>query len=151
MHSMNIAHRALKPDHIKIDDNCKIKISGFDRVYQFDPNDDESVVAEDEMKWELKDSEPDAPTTKTKKNEYSHAREKRSRHMRAKLIPSLWYTAPEVLLSQSKPSTLIASDIWSIGCIFAELLQMQRDNRPDPTKRGKFYHQFYTLYAICRL
>ena len=50
-----------------------------------------------------------------------------------------WYRPPEVTLLQSKPSTLMASDVWRIGAIFAELLQMQRKNVPDPTKRGTNY------------
>jgi len=29
--------------------------------------------------------------------------------------------------------------MWSIGAIFAELMQMQRENKPDPTKRGPIF------------
>lgn len=36
------------------------------------------------------------------------------------LVVTLWYRAPEVLLGASKYSTAI--DMWSVGCIFAELL-----------------------------
>jgi len=42
-------------------------------------------------------------------------------------------------LLQQKQATLSAVDMWSIGAIFAELLQMQRENRPDPTKRGPIF------------
>ena len=36
-------------------------------------------------------------------------------------------------------STLIASDVWSIGCIFAELLQMRKSNQKDAHKRGPLF------------
>lgn len=35
-------------------------------------------------------------------------------------VVTRWYRAPEILLSQSEYTKSI--DIWSIGCIFAELL-----------------------------
>ena len=50
-----------------------------------------------------------------------------------------WYRGPEVILLQQKQDTLAAVDMWSIGAIFAELLQMQQENRPDPTKRGPIF------------
>ncbi|KZT74725.1 Pkinase-domain-containing protein [Daedalea quercina L-15889] len=36
------------------------------------------------------------------------------------LVVTLWYRAPEILLGATKYSTAI--DMWSVGCIFAELL-----------------------------
>ena len=37
-------------------------------------------------------------------------------------VVTLWYRAPEVILRQSYST---AVDIWSIGCIFAEMLAMK--------------------------
>ncbi|XP_069678867.1 cyclin-dependent kinase 11B-like isoform X2 [Periplaneta americana] len=39
------------------------------------------------------------------------------------LVVTLWYRAPELLLGAKKYSTPI--DMWSVGCIFAELLSME--------------------------
>jgi serine/threonine protein kinase len=39
-------------------------------------------------------------------------------------ITTRWYRAPEVLLSWKKYSTAI--DMWSVGCIFAELLTREK-------------------------
>ncbi|CAL7941097.1 unnamed protein product [Xylocopa violacea] len=39
------------------------------------------------------------------------------------IVVTLWYRAPEVLLSGKEYSTPI--DMWSVGCIFAELLRME--------------------------
>ena len=44
-----------------------------------------------------------------------------------KHVVTRWYRAPELILIQPYTS---AVDIWSIGCIFAELLSMQEGNVP---------------------
>ena len=40
------------------------------------------------------------------------------------LVVTLWYRSPELLLGEINYSTAV--DMWSVGCIFAELL----DNKP---------------------
>eukprot|EP00596_Hydrurales_sp_CCMP1899_P000447 CAMPEP_0119040786 /NCGR_PEP_ID=MMETSP1177-20130426/10814_1 /TAXON_ID=2985 /ORGANISM="Ochromonas sp, Strain CCMP1899" /LENGTH=557 /DNA_ID=CAMNT_0007006171 /DNA_START=93 /DNA_END=1763 /DNA_ORIENTATION=+ len=42
-----------------------------------------------------------------------------------KHVITRWYRAPEVILCQNYHT---AVDVWSVGCIFAELLSMQSDN-----------------------
>lgn len=37
-----------------------------------------------------------------------------------------WYRAPEVILLEDYYTSAI--DIWSVGCIFAELLSMMKEN-----------------------
>lgn len=37
------------------------------------------------------------------------------------MVVTLWYRAPELLLGARKYSTAV--DVWSIGCILAELLR----------------------------
>ena len=39
------------------------------------------------------------------------------------MVVTLWYRAPELLLGCKQYSTAI--DVWSVGCIFAELLLMK--------------------------
>ncbi|XP_011262301.2 cyclin-dependent kinase 11B isoform X1 [Camponotus floridanus] len=39
------------------------------------------------------------------------------------IVVTLWYRAPELLLSDKEYSTPV--DMWSVGCIFAELLRME--------------------------
>ena len=38
------------------------------------------------------------------------------------IVVTLWYRAPELLLGQKEYSTHI--DVWSVGCIFGELIHM---------------------------
>lgn len=39
------------------------------------------------------------------------------------IVVTLWYRSPELLLGQKEYSTYI--DVWSLGCIFGELLHME--------------------------
>ena len=51
----------------------------------------------------------------------SHWLESRERERRCALqVVTLWYRAPEILLGSRTYSTPV--DIWSIGCIFAEMV-----------------------------
>mmetsp|Transcript_41382 Transcript_41382/g.56199 ORF Transcript_41382/g.56199 Transcript_41382/m.56199 type:complete len:90 (-) Transcript_41382:315-584(-) len=52
-------------------------------------------------------------------------RKKTSIKSLTKHVVTRWYRAPEVIL-QDKYTYAI--DIWSVGCIFAELLSMMKDN-----------------------
>ena len=47
-----------------------------------------------------------------------------------KHVVTRWYRAPEVILRNDIYS--FAIDIWSAGCVFAELLSMMTENFPDP-------------------
>lgn len=53
-----------------------------------------------------------------------------------KHVVTRWYRAPEVILLQ--PYTA-AVDIWSVGCIFAELLNLLRDNVTDYRRRRALF------------
>lgn len=48
-------------------------------------------------------------------------------------VVTRWYRAPEVILMNEFYSYSI--DMWSVGCIFAELLSMMESNFPDPFSR----------------
>ena len=51
-------------------------------------------------------------------------------------VVTRWYRAPELILLQEYYNAEI--DMWSVGCIFAELLQtLQSDRRPQPLFPGK--------------
>lgn len=51
-------------------------------------------------------------------------------------VVTRWYRAPEVILTQPYNSSI---DIWSAGCIFAELLGMLRDNVPNHKLREPLF------------
>ncbi len=51
-------------------------------------------------------------------------------------VVTRWYRAPEIILSQPYDAEV---DIWSIGCIFAELLGMIKDNFPNYKHRRPIF------------
>lgn len=52
-------------------------------------------------------------------------------------VVTRWYRAPEVILMNEYYSYSI--DIWSVGCIFAELMSMMAENFPDPFSREPLF------------
>jgi len=58
------------------------------------------------------------------------------RHSMTKHVVTRWYRAPEVILALPYTG---AVDVWSLGCIFAELLSMQKESVPDQRKRAPLF------------
>jgi serine/threonine protein kinase len=112
IHSTGVIHRDLKPANVLVDENSHVKICDFGLstvVNQYyDANDMASVkksmvdVASEEQKAVTE------PKSKGKKTRTLSA------HMCAR-----WYRPPEIILNQDSYDYLI--DIWSLGCIFAEM------------------------------
>ena len=70
-----------------------------------------------------------------------------------KHVVTRWYRAPELILLNSQYTAAV--DVWSVGCIFAELLQVLQANaeaarRPNPTSRcAKMLHAHnYIVFVI---
>ena len=53
-----------------------------------------------------------------------------------KHVCTRWYRAPELILLSEYGS---AVDVWSVGCIFAELLGMMQENVPDYRRRRPLF------------
>lgn len=58
------------------------------------------------------------------------------RHTMTKHVVTRWYRAPEVICSLPYDG---AVDVWSVGCIFGELLGMEAENCRDPTMRDPLF------------
>ena len=52
-------------------------------------------------------------------------------------VVSRWYRAPEIILLDKQYGAPI--DVWALGCIFAELLGMMKENVETPTDRKPFF------------
>jgi len=52
-------------------------------------------------------------------------------------IASRWYRAPEVILLEKVYCGPV--DLWGVGCVFGELLQMIKANKPDPQARKPLF------------
>ena len=147
MHSANIIHRDLKPANILANKNCDLKICdlGLGRAEVFDY--DEMELREQQNKTkkkpkkkkkeekEKKDKDKkDKDKNKDKKDknkdkdkdkdkEKENEEEEEEEPDLTEYVITRWYRAPEVILCPSHYSKAV--DIWSVGCIFAELLGRQ--------------------------
>lgn len=52
-------------------------------------------------------------------------------------VVTRWYRAPELILLEKDYGEAI--DIWSVGCIFAELLTMMKENVPNSLDRKPLF------------
>ena len=99
MHSANVVHRDLKPSNILANKNCDLKVCDLGLGRGGIKPDEE----DDDQERQTQQLNEEQPLT-----EY---------------VITRWYRAPEVILCPSEYSKAV--DIWSIGCIFAELLGRQ--------------------------
>ena len=60
-------------------------------------------------------------------------------------VVTRWYRAPELILLQEDYTEQI--DVWSLGCIFAELLGMLAGNIPNSKERAPLF-QGHTCYPL---
>lgn len=62
---------------------------------------------------------------------------------------TLWYRAPEVLLGSRHYSTAI--DMWSVGCIFAEMCMHGHPLFPGDSEIDQIFKIFRSVLPILRL
>lgn len=61
--------------------------------------------------------------------------------MLTEYVATRWYRAPEIMLSSKSYTKAI--DIWSVGCIFGEMLNRR------PLFPGKHCILFYNFFSLC--
>lgn len=154
LHSANVIHRDLKPANILVScANCSIKIADFGlaRVVGEDllphhntEHDGVSgdgrirlrALSSDSLEHHHHDHDPavhpdhlEAPSPRLPAPPSLH-------RALTKHVITRWYRAPEVILCAPYSA---AVDLWSIGCIFGELLNMLKTNQPDYHKRRPLF------------
>eukprot|EP00930_Biecheleria_cincta_P025904 TRINITY_DN18362_c0_g1_i1.p1 TRINITY_DN18362_c0_g1~~TRINITY_DN18362_c0_g1_i1.p1 ORF type:complete len:434 (+),score=90.29 TRINITY_DN18362_c0_g1_i1:32-1303(+) len=113
IHSAGIYHRDLKPANCFVNQDCTVKIGDFG-LSRTSP----SVAAAREAEAHhlphtprgSEDPKPQVPPTKRLQN-----------HLTGHVV-TRWYRAPELILLSEKYTEAI--DVWSVGCIYAELMGM---------------------------
>ena len=122
MHSANIIHRDLKPANILANKNCDLKICdlGLGRAEVFDWAEMELLDKQNKLVKKTKKKKKSEDKDKNKDNDEEEEEEEPEL---TEYVITRWYRAPEVILCPSHYSKAV--DIWSVGCIFAELLGRQ--------------------------
>jgi len=116
IHSAGIYHRDLKPANCFVNQDCTVKIGDFGLAraiggeFELDLQETPRSDAEQEGATASGEKLPQVPhTQRLKKNLTGH-------------VVTRWYRAPELILLQENYTEAI--DLWSVGCIYAELLGM---------------------------
>ena len=110
IHSANVIHRDIKPANILLYKDCRLKLCDFGLA---------RIVPQ-----ECAASTPRAPDDTSMPEP---VRRQLTRH-----VVTRWYRAPELILLSEYTG---AVDMWSVGCVFAELLSAQKGSKVSPKLR----------------
>ncbi|KAK6590897.1 mitogen-activated kinase 2 [Cryptosporidium xiaoi] len=116
IHSAGIYHRDLKPANCLVNQDCGVKICDFGLARTVKPIIESSI----------KNKKGIGETSVKENEEYNQEGERFLKRQLTGHVVTRWYRAPELILLQENYTEAI--DMWSVGCIFAELLNMLKEN-----------------------
>lgn len=153
LHQVGIFHRDLKPANCLVNRDCSVKICDFGLARTVAYHRDTSTLTENgsitarevEDEFGLGDctgrTMPDSTRQLDYNEEIAYFQRKKFNESYSKQLTghvvTRWYRAPELILLQENYTSAI--DVWSVGCIFAELLNMLKSNVPDTTTRSPLF------------
>ncbi|AFZ80232.1 mitogen-activated protein kinase 2, putative [Theileria equi strain WA] len=160
LHSVGIYHRDLKPANCLVNRDCSIKICDFGLARTTTLSDgypedlsntgrslysSNSIISNttrtiSENTCYTSQSVPDTFRQFYNEEMPQIHRMRLNAQMTRQLtghVVTRWYRAPELILLQENYT--FAIDVWSIGCIFAELLNMMKQNISEPSDRSPLF------------
>ncbi len=142
LHSANVIHRDLKPANVLINcEDCTVKIAdfGLSRVVAEDVANYPAPQANDNVRMtNFGDVGSDQTKSSTDDGDALDANPSRPTMGRGLTshVVTRWYRAPEVILGIPYSG---AVDVWSVGCIYGELLGMIKENCPSYRDRAPLF------------
>lgn len=124
MHSAGVIHRDLKPANILLNEDVSVKICDFGLAREY---------------TQLSGVTKPTSSTKSKEESLSSLQRTLTHH-----VVTRYYRAPELLVLTDYHQS---ADVWSIGCIAAELLQMIKDNQTNYRERHPLFPGRYSSFS----
>eukprot|EP00494_Astrolonche_serrata_P034154 UN34423 len=128
MHSANLVHRDLKPANILLNSRVEVKVCDFGLARCVTESTTIPVGKSAEI-IETQKKQLNMPSDKSDLKPLPF-RKKITSH-----VVTRYYRAPEICVKSARREELFAVDMWSVGCILGELLQMLKGNCPDCNRR----------------
>ena len=123
MHSASLMHRDLKPANILINTDWSLKICDFGLSSSYRRLNQNFEELSKLCDYEEEES-MESGSNKVSRVLTGH-------------VATRWYRAPEVILMEKEYGKEM--DVWSLGCVFAELLGMLRENVPQHIERAPLF------------
>jgi mitogen-activated protein kinase 1/3 len=142
IHSAGIYHRDLKPANCLVNQDCTIKICDFGLARTIDESFD-SIHGKNQPHpnySNINSTHEDQTNDLFSSSSSLSQLKKRTNSLKRQLtghVVTRWYRAPELILLQDNYTEAI--DVWSVGCIFAELLGMMKENVPSNHERRPLF------------
>ena len=143
MHNSHVIHRDLKPANILLTESCELSICDFGLARAIENDGERRSGYNSRETAKPVNSNDNAGDQKTdgiasekggKRNKPYERSPPKYRRQMTQHVATRWYRAPELILKCDYNGSI---DVWSAGCIFAEMLTMMtKDQSRDPLFPG---------------